>query len=121
MPMRPPVHMAAGARTPEEAKAASKRYHDAQRRRGSPWRLWYGLAAWKAARLAQLALQPLCERHLARDQVVPATVVNHRRPHRGDWGLFIDPENHESVCKACHDGEIQREEAQLRASEKRFK
>lgn len=108
--------MAAGARTPEEAKAASKRYHDAQRRRGSPWRLWYGLAAWKAARLAQLALQPLCERHLARDQVVPATVVNHRRPHRGDWALFIDPMNHESVCKACHDGEIQREEARDRVA-----
>lgn len=115
MPKRPPVHMAAGARTPEEAKAAAKRRYDAQRRRGSPWRLWYGLAAWKAARLAQLALQPLCERHLARGHVVPAAVVNHRVPHRGVWDLFIDPANHESTCKACHDGEIQREEAQLRA------
>jgi len=38
------------------------------------------------------------------------TVVNHRRPHRGDWALFIDPRNHESVCKPCHDSAIQREE-----------
>ncbi|MDN3627161.1 hypothetical protein [Methylobacterium isbiliense] len=47
---------------------------------------------------------------LARGEVVPASVVNHRRPHRGEWALFIDPENHESVCKPCHDREIQREE-----------
>jgi 5-methylcytosine-specific restriction protein A len=34
-------------------------------------------------------------------------VVNHRTPHKGDWSLFIDPANHQSVCKPCHDGPIQ--------------
>lgn len=62
------------------------------------------------AREQQLARQPLCERHLQRGEVEPATVVHHRVPHRGAWALFIDPSNHESACKACHDGEIQREE-----------
>lgn len=38
-------------------------------------------------------------------------MVNHRKPHKGDWSLFIDPDNHESVCKDHHDTLIQREEA----------
>ena len=110
MPMRPPQHRPRGSRPLEEARRESRRAYDAQRRRTSPWRAWYGLAAWTAAREAQLAREPLCERHKARGAVVPATVVNHRRPHRGDWALFIDPANHESVCKSCHDRVIQREE-----------
>ncbi|KTS25525.1 hypothetical protein NS228_20425 [Methylobacterium indicum] len=108
--MRPPQHRPRGSRPVEEARRESRRAYDAQRRRTSPWRAWYGLAAWTAAREAQLAREPLCERHKARGAVVPATVVNHRRPHRGDWALFIDPANHESVCKSCHDRVIQREE-----------
>jgi 5-methylcytosine-specific restriction protein A len=41
---------------------------------------------------------------------VAATVVNHRKPHKGNWSLFIDATNHESTCKPCHDGPIQSEE-----------
>ena len=40
----------------------------------------------------------------------PATVVNHRVPHRGDHALFWDRGNWEGVCKPCHDGPIQRAE-----------
>ena len=39
-----------------------------------------------------------------------ATVVHHRIAHKGDWQLFIDPENLESVCKPCHDSEAQQQE-----------
>ncbi|MNR64413.1 hypothetical protein D3C85_1870530 [compost metagenome] len=47
-----------------------------------------------------------------RDEIVTeANVVNHRVKHLGDWVLFIDPENHESVCQQHHDGLIRREEA----------
>jgi 5-methylcytosine-specific restriction protein A len=42
--------------------------------------------------------------------VVLATVVNHRKPHKGDRSLFFDAGNHESTCKPCHDGPIQSEE-----------
>lgn len=72
---------------------------------------WYSLKAWKIARDRQLARWPLCGRCQKAGRVTVATVVNHRKPHRGDWALFIDPENHESVCKDHHDGLIQREEA----------
>lgn len=71
---------------------------------------WYGLKAWQDARHVQLSRQPLCERCLQGEIVTEATVVNHRTPHRGDWDLFVDPNNHESVCQPHHDGLIQREE-----------
>lgn len=37
-------------------------------------------------------------------------VANHRRPHRGDPALFWDIDNIETVSKAVHDREIQKEE-----------
>lgn len=75
------------------------------------YRSWYGLKVWFHARKAQLTKQPLCERCLALGRITPATVVNHREPHKGDWQLFIDPDNHESTCAPHHDTLIQREEA----------
>ncbi|SCW76043.1 hypothetical protein SAMN02927900_04600 [Rhizobium mongolense subsp. loessense] len=74
------------------------------------YRKCYGLKAWKAARTTQFARHRLCERCLQSETVAEATVVNHHTPHRGDWALFIDPNNHESVCALHHDGLIQREE-----------
>lgn len=74
------------------------------------YRRWYGLKAWRDARHVHLSRQPLCERCLQSETVAEAEVVNHRIPHKGNWPLFIDPENHESVCAPHHDGLIQREE-----------
>ena len=36
--------------------------------------------------------------------------MNHIVPHQGDFELFHDPDNLESVCKPCHDGVIQHQE-----------
>lgn len=58
----------------------------------------------------QLTKQPLCERCLREGRITPATVVNHRTPHKGDLKLFFDPANHESTCKRHHDADIQSEE-----------
>lgn len=74
------------------------------------YRRWYGLKAWLEARKAQLSKQPLCERCKAMGRVTPATIVNHRKAHKGNWSLFIDPANHESTCAPHHDTLIQREE-----------
>ena len=86
-----------------------RRSFDQERAKARPWRGWYSSTAWRRRRAGQLKRQPLCERHLALGQVVAATVANHRQPHRGDWTLFIEGDL-ESVCKACHDSLIQREE-----------
>lgn len=111
MPVLPPTFRPAHLPTREQQRRA----FDARRRYDQPWRALYKTREWAAARLAQLAQHPLCERCLARGELVPATVVNHRKRHRGDWTLFFDPANHESACKACHDGEIKREEIEIDA------
>jgi len=105
MPSQPPLFRHASARTARERKAE----HDARRRRSQPWRAWYKSALWQSRRAEQLARQPLCERHLARGQVVAATVANHKEPHRGDWEKFAHGEL-ESACDRCHNSAIQREE-----------
>ena len=91
------------------SKGELKRAYDATRRAVKPWRAWYGSAEWRAIKARQRALQPLCERHLKRGEIVAMAVVNHVVPHRGDWALFVSGP-FESLCKACHDGEVQREE-----------
>jgi 5-methylcytosine-specific restriction endonuclease McrA len=75
------------------------------------YRRWYKGNAWQVARSAQLARHPLCERCKKAGKITPATVVHHRKAHKGDWSLFIDPENHESLCAPHHDTLAQREEA----------
>lgn len=90
----------------DQAKRQRDKRHDAHRYAQKPWRKWYSRKAWLDRAAAQLAKQPLCERHLAQGQVVAATVANHRQRHGGDWNLFITGEL-ESACKPCHDGPIQ--------------
>jgi len=46
--------------------------------------------------------------HVARAEVVAATVVDHITPHRGDMTLFWDKSNWQSLCKRCHDSHKQR-------------
>lgn len=89
--------------------AGSAKPLEQQRDKARPWRRWYGLAIWKRIRAQQLALQPYCERHLRRSVVVLASIVNHVDRHNGDWDRFISGP-FESLCKTCHDSDVQREE-----------
>lgn len=74
------------------------------------WHRWYNLPLWtRELRPAQLLREPFC-RECAKAYPpgdprhrTPATVVDHVRPHRGDWGRFVDPRNHQSLCKRHHD------------------
>ena len=50
-----------------------------------------------------LKQHPLCAFCQAEGKIVPATVVDHIIPHRGDQRLFWDQTNWESLCKECHD------------------
>jgi hypothetical protein len=80
------------------------------------YRRLYNTARWRALRKAQLQDQPLCERCKAKGFIVAATVVNHRKPHKGDEALFWTTDNLLSVCQPCHDGPIQAEEVTGKAS-----
>jgi hypothetical protein len=85
----------------------NRRKYDERRYADQPWRRWYSNAPWAKAKRRQLARQPLCEMCEGRGRTVPASIVHHRTPHRGDWAKFIDPANFASLCAACHDGAAQ--------------
>lgn len=65
---------------------------------------------WQRERLRFLDDNPICERCDAEGRATPATVVNHRTPHRGNQKLFWDRKNWESACERHHNSDIQREE-----------
>ena len=63
----------------------------------------YSRAKWKTLRGDQLRKQPHCESPHCIDTGVPATVVDHIDPHRGDERKFYSRNNLQSLCKHCHD------------------
>jgi 5-methylcytosine-specific restriction endonuclease McrA len=65
---------------------------------------------WQQYRQTYLMSHPLCVRCHALGSVVAATVVDHVTPHRGDAALFWDEQNHQALCKPCHDSAKAREE-----------
>lgn len=75
-----------------------------------PWRRLYGTARWARLRATKLAHAPLCERCLASEIITEATVVHHRKAHKGDLDLFWSSDNLESLCKAHHDRDGQLED-----------
>ncbi len=78
-------------------------------RRGSSAQRGYG-SAWQKARAAYLRSHPLCKAHDDKGEVVPATVVDHIVPHKGDRALFWNSNNWQPLCKRCHDIKTARED-----------
>lgn len=77
-----------------------------ERYRGSAASRGYGYK-WQKAREAFLAKEEnaLCIMCMegSPSRVEPATVVDHRIPHRGDQKLFWDTNNWQPLCKPHHD------------------
>lgn len=63
--------------------------------------------AWERARLGYLAIYPLCA-HCA-PRAVPATVVDHIAPHRGNMSLFWTTANWQGLCRTHHGQKSRRE------------
>lgn len=91
MPTRPPVHQALPpARRVPRATAAARGYDGRWRR-------------YRAVFLAD-PKNALCVHCMKQDgRPVPATVVDHIVPHKGDAKLFWDESNHQGLCKMHHD------------------
>lgn len=53
---------------------------------------------------------PLCVFCLRNNRYVPANVVDHIIPHRGNMDLFWDKNNWQSLCHHCHSSTKQRME-----------
>jgi 5-methylcytosine-specific restriction enzyme A len=114
-PLRPCRHAGCGALVREKHGlcplhlSAMRQRVDEQRDSASE--RGYG-ARWRRARAAFLRLHPLCECDECRAQhrLLPATVVDHRVPHRGDMTLFWDSTNWQALSKRCHDRKTARED-----------
>lgn len=84
---------------PRYSRGASEKYH---------W--MYSLPIWRDdLRPAQLLREPFCRECAKAGRRARATVVDHIVPHRGNWTLFVDPANHQSLCKYHHDRKTMQE------------
>jgi len=80
------------------------------RRQSEEWHWMYGTALWRERlRPGQLLAEPFCRECAQAGRRVRATTVDHVTPHCGDWALFKDPANLQSLCKGCHDAKTARE------------
>lgn len=102
-PLRPCRHPGCVALTRDGWCPAHKPKSAPRSRESSAWRGWYSLKIWTDdLRQGQLFREPLC-RECARYGIrTTATDVDHIRDHKGDWALFTDRENLQSLCHSCH-------------------
>ena len=63
---------------------------------------WYSSAQWQRIRTNQLITEPLCRECKNNGILRTATEVDHIKPHQGNWTLFTDKNNLQSLCKQCH-------------------
>lgn len=66
------------------------------------WRWMYGTPDWKRLRSEQLLREPWCRECAKRSIRTRATDVDHIRDHKGDWAVFTDEGNLQSLCHSCH-------------------
>ena len=65
---------------------------------------------WQKARKKYLTENTLCRECFKNGKYVPATVVDHIIPHRGDKSLFWEQKNWQPLCKSCHDAKTMTED-----------
>ena len=117
-PLRPCGRAGCGALT-RVGYCDKHRPRKAKRRESAEWHGWYNKKIWREdLRPAQLMRQPFCCVCAERGIRTKATVVDHRIPFRGDWDLFVDPDNHQSLCKSCHDRKTAQEQAEKRGKQR---
>jgi 5-methylcytosine-specific restriction protein A len=74
------------------------------------WSHLYNTPQWRRLRASHLQSHPCCVKCMEQGYDTRATVVDHKRPHRGDTRLFFDSDNLQSLCKPHHDSTKQWEE-----------
>lgn len=85
----------------EHAKAENAQKKQYDRQRGSSAKRGYG-RKWQNYRKIYLAEHPLCMRCKKKGRIMPAIVVDHIKPHKGDCNLFWQISNHQALCVRCH-------------------
>ncbi len=83
-------------------RCSAERARDDALRRGTAQERGYD-SRWRKYRDKYLKEHPACA---LCGHIEPVMVVDHIRPHRGDYVLFWHPSNHRTLCKPCHDRRI---------------
>ncbi len=74
------------------------------------WHKFYLTRLWRdVLRPEQLIREPFCRECARYGLRTPATDVDHIRAHKGDWAVFSDPANLQSLCHSCHSRKTARE------------
>ena len=103
-PLRPCAHAGCRAVTRDVwcPKHKPKR-EDRRSAESAEWHKWYRLPIFaKRLRPEQLLREPFCRECAKYGVRKLASDVDHIIPHRGDWTLFVDPNNLQSLCHRCH-------------------
>ena len=58
---------------------------------------------WQLYRVQFLKSNPLCVECEKLGKLTLAKVVDHIQKHEGNQALFWDSDNHQALCKHCHD------------------
>ena len=66
------------------------------------WASWYRSPIWKSIRRHRLTEESQCRECAIEGRTVAASHVDHVEPHRGDWSLFLQYENTQSLCVRHH-------------------
>ena len=110
LPLKPCRHPGCPVLTREGWCPKHKPQH--KRRVSAAYHAWYSLPIWTdRLRPEQLLREPFCRARAAEGIRTRASVVDHIKPHRGDWALFTDVTNLQSLCKFHHDQKTAREMA----------
>lgn len=118
-PLRPCRHPGCVALT-REGWCPAHKPKPAARRESAAWHNWYNLSIWTdQLRPAQLLREPFCRECAHQGWRVRATDVDHVQDHKGNWALFIDKSNLESLCHSCHSRKTMREQWQNRQKNSR--
>jgi 5-methylcytosine-specific restriction enzyme A len=100
MPQAPAQHRRPGQAAYVVRERMRKQSIDVDR--GSAAQRGYG-HKWRQYRIGYLRSHPLCRSCESKGRLTSATIVDHIKDHRGDVRLFWDPNNHQPMCKRCHD------------------
>lgn len=103
-PLRPCRHPGCSILVPDGYCPAHKPRPQAQRSADSAaWHRLYLRPEWADdLRPHQLLREPYCQECAKHGLRTRATDVDHIRPHKGDWDLFTDRNNLQSLCHSCH-------------------
>lgn len=82
-------------------KAKTRRYD--QERDQLSERQWIHSTRWRKASNKHKAEHPLCVECEKRGKVTPTYLTDHIIPHNGNYDLFWDQSNWQSLCNACHE------------------